>query len=211
MKRVIAAIPLSWDYVPSFFFVSFSQMLVYAQGKYELGFVMARKCYMDTMRNNLVDEAMKMEPDYIMFIDADQTYPADTPEILMKHVDDGKLVVGGLTPDRDDGKPMIYYFVDEHGFLNRDKAVGRLSEVSGVSKIDGMGMGGVMVHPSVFEKLGKGPFTMQWDKQTTSRAGEDVQFYLNCKRFGIDVWCDTDLRYGHIVTKPMAVNYGNKP
>ena len=98
MKHIICCIPLSWEYIPRLFFLSWYNMQLYAQGKYHLSIHTNTMCYSDHARDILVKEALKHKPDYILFIDADQVYPANTPEVLMKHADSGKLVVGGITP-----------------------------------------------------------------------------------------------------------------
>jgi len=197
MKRIVACVPLSWDFVPALFFHSWNQMHYYSHNKYDLRLISTSSCYMDKMRDDLVIAAMRHKPDYLLWIDADQTYPKETPEILMNHIDSGKSIVGGLTPQNMAGGSNVYDFVHNKGILVRqDVAPGQ-----GLIKIDAMGMGGVMTKPEVFEKLDLPCFTMRWDSQLARYPGEDVQFYANCKKAGIDVWCDTDLVFGHIATR----------
>lgn len=199
MKRIVACIPLSWDYVPALFFHCWNKMQYYSHNKYELFLISTSACYMDKMRDDLVIAAKRHKPDYMLWIDADQTYPEDTPEILMKHVDDGKLVVGGLVPQRNTGHPNVYDIVHDKGIITKRA----LPPFQGLVKVDAMGMGGVMTHPDVFDKLELPCFTMRWDSKISRYPGEDIQFYANCKKAGIDVWCDTDLTFGHLVNRPM--------
>jgi len=66
-----------------------------------------------------------------------------------------------------------------------------------------MGFGGIMIHPSVFEKIPYPRFQGGWNWEVGSYIGEDTKFYHNCTQFNIDIWCDTDLSYGHIHTAPI--------
>jgi hypothetical protein len=176
-------------------------MMYYAQGKYELILITTSSCYMDTMRNNLVVGAQKHKPDYILWIDADQLYPESTPEVLMKHIDSGKSVVGGLTPNDMKGGVNVWDIIHSKGIISPRKVV----PDRGLIKVDAMGMGGVMMKPEILEKLDLPCFTMRWDSQIARYPGEDIQFYANCKKHGIDVWCDTSLVFGHIVTRAIVV------
>ena len=200
MKRIVACVPLSWDFVPTLFFHSWNKMHYYSHNKYDLRMISSSSCYMDKMRDDLVLAAMRHKPDYILWIDADQTYAENTPEILMKHVDSGKSIVGGLTPQNMTGGANIYNFVHNKGVLVRND----VTPEQGLIKCDAMGMGGVMMKPEVFEKLQLPCFTMRWEDDISRYPGEDVQFYANCKKAGIDVWCDTNLVFGHIATRSVT-------
>ena len=195
--------PLSWDFIPKDFFYSWCKMTGYAGGKYDLGVLVASCCYMDKMRDDLVKDALRYKPDYILWIDADQVYPMQTPEILMKHIDDGKLVVGGMTPDKSDGSPLVYQITDKKKGLIRK---GNIKPGYGLVKVGAMGMGGIMVSPKVFEIMKSPYFEMGWSDRTKDVIGEDVRFYLNCKKFGIDVWCDTNLVYEHLRVVPIKLD-----
>jgi hypothetical protein len=176
------------------------KMQHYAIGRYELGIIIYGSCYMDEMRDGLAEKALYYEPDGILFLDADQTYPEDAPERLMAHVDSGKLVVGGITPCRNYGSPIVYHRINEHGLMNKNT---KIKPFTGVHKVDAMGFGGVMIHPSVFDKIPYPRFQAGWNWEINSYVGEDTKFYHNCYQYGIDVWCDTDLTFGHIHTAPI--------
>lgn len=199
MKKIAVCIPLSWDQVPTLFLLSWTNILCEAVGKYDMKVVVSRSPYLDCSRDFLAEEALAMDVDYILWLDADQTYPANTPEILAKHIDSGKMVVGGMTPHRTSGKPIIYDYQrgSSYAMEYREKVKKSKKPI----KVGGMGMGGVMVHPDVFAKKLVPPyFQMTWNPSTYKSIGEDVTFYESCRKAGVDVWCDTNLRYGHVVT-----------
>ena len=182
-------------------------MAQYAAEKYNLGIITNGGCYGDSARDNLAREVMGHNPDYILWLDADQTYPANTPEILMKHVDDGKLVVGGVSPLKKksdnglDGKPSVW---DLDIVSNRI----RHREVSlhqGLVKVEGMGLGGIMVNPEIFRTMEYPWFRRMWNQGEKALFGADFSLYANCKKAGIDVWCDTDLIFGHMEVRPIEL------
>jgi len=158
------------------------------------------------MREVLGDEVLTTEPDYILWLDADQLYPMETIVKLAKHVDSGHLVVGGITPDKHTAKPMVYRFLNDAGSCAHDKAfeVGR-----GLVKVDAMGFGGIMMAREVLEKVRFPRFPRVWDEAMQSYVGEDFGFYNKCRKAGIEVWADTDLHYSHMVGT--AVNVNRKP
>jgi len=152
--------------------------------------------FMDTCRDELLEAAVKAEADYILFLDADQIYPLDTIKRLAKHIDEGKLVVGGLTPHRTQGRAILFDW-DEN-----DDWKGKWSQTvgpnQGVVKVGGMGFGGIMVSPEVAEIIPFPRFEMIMHPKLHYKIGEDIVFYRRCKEYGIDVWCDTSLLNQHL-------------
>lgn len=208
MKNIACCIHLSWDYVPKAFLASCYSMWKYSVGKYNLTMLTCGGCYMDKAKDELAKKALKGNPDYILWLDADQSYPANTPEVLMKHVDDGKLIVGGVTPLRRfgdpqlDGKPSVWD-LDSNATAARYR---KISLHQGLLKVDAMGLGGIMTSPEVFKILEYPRFSLIWNKEEKRRLGVDLQFFANCKKAGIDVWCDTGLLYEHMEVRPIKVN-----
>jgi hypothetical protein len=182
--------------------MSWIQMFAYAKGKYDFSPITIHGPYIDTNRDTLISQAFRLEPDYILFLDDDQTYPPDTPEILMKHIDMGVEqhganyhvdIVGGVTPRKVTHTPMLWDYED-----GEVKFWDSLNGQTGLTKVAGMGMGGVMLRPWVFQRL-ESPYFKIHDKPTYRLHGEDMAFYLKCGEVGIDIWADLDLQYGHMV------------
>ena len=203
MKSIAVAVPINWPYVPTTFYASSVQMFSVAQSKYNITLLMSNATLIDTMRERLVDESLKAGADYIMWLDADQIYPADTIVRLAEHCEDGKMVVGGLTPHKNDGKPMVWAFGNNYGAGNRQRS---FESHKGLVKVDSMGMGGVMTAKEVFDKVKYPRFIRTWDHDNNNAVGEDFCFYARCKENGIDVWCDTDLVFQHLVTYAVQLN-----
>ena len=182
-------------------------MAQYAAGKYSLGMITNGGCYGDGARDRLAQEVVKHNPDYILWLDADQVYPRNTPEILMKHVDSGKSVVGGVTPLKKksdsgiNGKPSIWD-IDINSNLVRRREI---FLHQGLVKVDGMGLGGIMVKPEIFKTMEYPWFCRMWNRNENKLLSEDFTFYANCKKNNIDVWCDTDLIFGHMEVRPIVM------
>ena len=205
-KRIAVCMALSWDYIPSKFFFSYEAMRDYTEstGEYLFDMVVARSVWIDTMRDICATKALEMKPDYILWLDVDQTYPHFTARKLVKHIDDGCRVVSGVTPDRILPSNNILKFGGKAGvYRDKDFKVNR-----GLVKIDSVGFGGIMTHPSVFDEIEYPRFQRSWiegDAGSYYRHGEDTVFHEKCAEHGIDVWCDTDLHFGHMSLKEVQV------
>lgn len=194
-KVIICCVPLSWEVVPTQFFLSFCLMLQYASGRYTLAITASKSAYIDMMRYHALDLARQHNPDYLLWLDADQVYPMDTPEVLMKHIDEGKQVVGGLTPHREDGSPMVYDIKKDGSMSTRTD----VKPYAGTVKVGGMGFGGIMMKPEIFDTLDSECLQETWHPKLKTKIGEDLTFFTNCQKHGIDVWCDTDLCFEHLI------------
>lgn len=191
MKTVAILIPLSWDVVPRQFFFSMLEMMAYSIGKYHIVVTTARAANISKMHEAMVKQIKGMNVDYILHMDADEEYPEDTPERLMKHVDDGKDVVMGLVARHRDGGYVVYDFTESPlRIKQRD-----IQPNTGLVKVDCIGMGGLMVNPRVYDTLDEPYFSGILDF-----PGPDTTFSYKCKQKGIDIWVDTDLRFGHVYT-----------
>jgi hypothetical protein len=142
-----------------------------------------------------------MDADKILFLDDDQIYPHDTPEILMNH---DRMIVGVVTPIKDDASPMLWEWGDgDHRTIN---LWGAVRGDSGLTKVDGMGLGGVMLDPEVFNRIGNPPyFKIDRDPTRYKAHGEDISFYAKCRDAGIDVIADLDLQFGHLLMQELRI------
>jgi hypothetical protein len=194
MKSIIILIPLWGNSVPMEFFLSFLELHSEMTLKYNVDTVTSRNCLIDRNRENLVRHALKMGSDYILWLDADQTYPKNMADVLVKHIDSGKSMVGGVIPNKVDGAPSIYSFTGNGLDCERKK----IDLANGAVQVDVNGMGGMMINPKVFESIPAPWFNRISCGSKEPDAGEDISFFKRCKDAGVDVWCDSSLHYGHI-------------
>jgi len=186
------------------FFFSYTDMMKDAHDKgFDVEFVTCGKIYLHPNRETLASATEQYEVDYIFWVDVDQVYPKDTISTLAKYVDDGRLIVTGMTCDKKTGIHLGYTFEPGNRFFSGIKRT-PLKTNQGLQKIDSLGFGGVMMSPEVLKKLSAPYFSFLHNEtifRDTTHFGEDFAFYWKCKRAGIDVWCDTDLQFGHLNTE----------
>ena len=63
----------------------------------------------------------------------------------------------------------------------------------GTERVDTLGMGVTLIKTSVFSRLPRPWFPMQWDSTVGKYVGEDVGFCLAAKAAGINIWIDHSL------------------
>ena len=197
MTHITACIPFAREFVYCQFFISWAKMFAYSYGRYTMALSTCHGPYIDNNRDLLIREAKIMNTDYVLFLDDDQTYPEDTPERLLAH---NKMVVGGVTPRKETCTPMVWDYID-------DKITfwSSLREKTGLTKVNGMGMGGVLISMDVFKQI-EYPYFKIHSSPTYQKHGEDMTFYFKCRDAGIDVWCDTDLQYGHMSMRELTLD-----
>ena len=180
--------------------MSFIQMFSHAYADYKVNIITSKRTLIDHCREQLVMVAKTQNPDYILWIDADQTYPADTVKILANHIDNGCMVVAGVTPCRDTGQIMALDFPDEGPLAQR---VDNFEINRGLVRSHCIGGGGVMWNPKILDIIPPPYFARTELDLRGMTIGEDVSFYWKVRLAGVDLWIDTDLHYGHITTTIM--------
>ena len=142
-------------------------------------------------RERAVDGALAQGADYLLFYDADMIFDADIFLRLLKHQ---KPVVGALAfTARDPIGPVIYDYgeFDDQGTqmtatINPNLKYPR----NALMKTDAIGFGVVLIQASVFRKIPKPWFN-------NPGVGEDIQFCLMCKRYGVEIFVDTAAKTLH--------------
>ena len=152
-------------------------------------------------RHQITIIAMQEEADRILMIDSDMTFEPDLMKRLSADMDEGRELVAGLCfRRRMPLEPVIYRNLDEPA-LNKDGIpIGNLEPYydyprDSIFKVDGCGFGCVMMTTDlvkrVWDKFGP-PFSpLPW-------AGEDVSFCYRVKQLGVDMWCDSRVKVGHV-------------
>jgi len=193
MKKIICVIPC-YASVPTQFMISLLDLcnssklpiLAHAAVGYNISY----------LRNSLMEIALESESDYILTLDADQIYPSNTVDTLVEHIDSGKSLIGGLTLKRSNKRPLVFDFTEATGYEMKQYAIAQ-----GLIKCDAMGMGGIMMKPEVLKTIGFPYFDSRYADDDRQQIADDTSFYKKCKDSGIDVWCDANLKYGHLRTE----------
>jgi hypothetical protein len=136
-------------------------------------------------RNQIVEAAQMLKPDYILFLDSDMTFPQDTPKRLLAH---GKDIVCATYVRR--GPPF-----DLLGNSSTPDIRTGLVEMTHIPT------GCLLVKTSVFDCLKRPYFRLEANEERETTLGEDYIFTRMMLEHGHRVWCDLDLteEIGHMV------------
>lgn len=160
--------------------------------------------YLPDARNYIHDVFLeKFKTKYLFMLDSDVMAPPDVVTTLIKH---DKPIVGGFYRKKETfevkdtqgnisfmARPVVYDWSEErdghYWFHNRmDAGVG-------LEKVDGIGMGCVLMTREVAEALGPRPYDM-------NHAGEDLGLCKRLMDLGIDLYVDWNVNCAHL-----GVNY----
>jgi len=145
------------------------------------------------LRTDIASLALKKNFEWLLWLDSDMHFPHNTFNKLLNH---NKEIVAATYSTRYKPQRSVA-FVDNQDL---DK---RLEIKQGLCPVWAVGMGCMLTHRSVFEKLPKPWFNHDWDLQTESFVGEDIYFCKTAGQYGYTVYVDTDLskEIGHYGTK----------
>ena len=180
---------------------------------------------MDVCRNQVAEEFLGLDNEWLWSIDTDMGFAPDTLENLLLYGDpDERPIIGALTfaqkEVEDDGlsghvckaRPVIIDKVpiEENG-VSGERYVGRGWYAPNVlTRCASTGMACVVIHRSVFEKV-KEAFGEHWydrlpgiGPDADKLMGEDVSFFHRCGELDIPVHVHAAVRTTHL--KPVWVN-----
>lgn len=136
-------------------------------------------------RDGIADYAIKNGFDYVLWLDSDMTFSAD---ILYRLLRDKKDIVSGLYYKRQLPKIPVIYEKTDGGFIP-------MMEIpEGMFRADAVGMGCTLMKTEALKKVREGgemfsPYT---------RMGEDLSFCVRAKKAGLEIWCDPEIKCGHL-------------
>ena len=164
--------------------------------------VTARASLVYDARNQLGQMAMSEGFDRVLWLDSDMTFSPDLMDNLASDLDDGCRVVSSLCFTRKNPiKPVIY---SETGFRECEDEPGRYNTYSVCMEeypkdelftVKGLGLAATMMDVSVitqvYNRFGS-PFS------PIAGFGEDLSFCRKCDELGIQMFCDSRIKVGHI-------------
>lgn len=153
-----------------------------------------------TNRNTLVDEAAKLDCEWLLFLDSDLLVPRDVIAHLLAH---DKDIVGATYCKR----------VSPYEVLGRTLDGGQLEAATGLVEVAGLPTGCLLVRRTVFEQLRKPYFRTPAHEDGEVEGlpahieGEDYYFCRVAREAGFSVWLDVDLtmKIGHIGQQVFAI------
>lgn len=153
----------------------------------------------DASRNLIVEHALEIGYDYIMWIDSDMILPRNTLTTLMSH--DKDIVSGVYAYKILGGKNAVAKrFKKDVNDTYEDIPLKEIREKEKLIEIDGVGFGCVLTKVDVFRNIKK-----PWFKYSP-KMGEDIYFCRKAQKAGYKIYLDTSILCGHVG----SVNYNIK-
>lgn len=138
-------------------------------------------------RIDLAKQALEWGADWILWIDSDMRFPANTLEGLLSRCRD---IVGANYPTRQlPPDPTAFRFDGEK--WERVHSRGK----NGLEEVTGLGMGCMLTSTRVFKKLPKPWFMFGYSHATERPAGEDIYFSMLAEKEGFKTFLDHDLSH----------------
>jgi GT2 family glycosyltransferase len=192
--RLGIGIPLSFPYVPSAFFGSFS--IMEKPKIYEL--IIENSGPIDHMRNNLVKRAMASGCSHLIMMDTDQIYhPQTITKLLAHNLPIVSCVVHRRYPPFD---PLLFRSKD--GDKHALEPILEFKQ-GDLLEIGGTGTGCMLVSMEVFYGIKEPWFSfngIEDDELGTVMMGEDFHFCWKARDAGFKLYADTSLTAGHLST-----------
>lgn len=146
-------------------------------------------------REILAEEALKLNTDFILFIDDDMMVPKDMFPHLMKHADKADIIAPLCFQRIPPYNPVLYklnYDTDKNGTITCHSDNITDYPINATFNPDAVGFGVVLIKTEVLKKLPK-----PWFFSNTA-LGEDIYFCLRAKQMGFKTLVDTRIKIGHM-------------
>jgi hypothetical protein len=193
--RLAIGIPCSFPFIPSSFFYSFTLM-----DKGSFIFIHADAGPIDTLRNDIVEKAIKEEATHLLMCDTDQVYARDTVTKLLAH--NLPVVAAKVNRRYPPFDPIILRLNDGR---YEPLCIGDY-EPNSLTECDATGTGCILYNMGIFKKLPYPWFKFHKDPATGMVIGEDVGLCQDLKRIGYKIYVDTSIEIGHLTTMIVTDN-----
>lgn len=143
----------------------------------------------DASRNMIVEHALEMEYDYILWVDSDMIVPK---EALLRFLKADKDIICGACSYKVLGcKEAVAKRLNKDGIFE-NITLKEVREAKDLIELDATGFGCVLTKTEIFKKIPKPWFVYKPD------FGEDVYFSVKAKECGYQIWLDPYVKLGHI-------------
>ena len=139
--------------------------------------------YISENKEKMIAIALQYNCTHLFFVDYDVVFE---PQLLIELIEADKDVIGAYYNYKYlPTEPMIK-FLDKHEIPDE------------TFKVAALGGGCLLVKSSVFEKISKPYFPMEYDNEGNVVCTEDTGFCEKVREAGMDVWCNPKLKVEHI-------------
>ena len=150
--------------------------------------IFMRGCYVHENREKIVLQAQEVKATHLFFLDSDMKLENGTVSKLLAH---DKDIVGVNYHQRILPLVSTVKFADENEKIIEGQVGKELLECFAVAT------GCMLINMRVFDIIDKPWFFFGYDSDG-KMMGEDVWFCRQAKRKGLGVWCDPNIKIGHI-------------
>lgn len=193
--RVCVCTPME-EFIPSKFVIRLLEFINRNRERYILFISQNTNSPVDKARNELVHYALVNGADLIFFIDADNLFTDTAIDRLFKVMIEEKadLVTGIYFQKGKPYNPLLREYKHGGYFTIENPPLGK------IIKIDGCGMGHVLIKAEVFKKLKYPWFKFSYEKwgEKDIQLSEDLYFCREMMRAGMKMVCDTGMISPHI-------------
>lgn len=176
--------------------------------------ISASHAYIPQARNHVVELFLGTDAEWLLFFDYDMVFNPDFLEQLANVADSKeRRIVAGL---------YFNYLGDDRihpTWLRKNEKNGELTTLSAIPpnsliEIDSVGMGGTLIHRSVFEEMMEAYKDDPWrwyahdlaiENGKPIRMGEDTTFCTRAGKLGIKIWGYSGAQMGHIKSKVLTL------
>lgn len=148
-------------------------------------------------RDYIASYAVNNGYDYVLYADSDMVFSADDLKKLLAHNTD--IVSGYYVSRTGEEEPVIYSkIITRRRFPLRMPKLIRDYGITGYGRVAACGFGFCLIKTSVLKtmyKRYKSLFEPKWG------VGEDIAFCIRARRSGFKVFCDRDVKLGHVGQK----------
>lgn len=161
-----------------------------------LQFLNSKGSILPSIRQNILDQAIKIGATHVLFIDSDQTFPSDT---LWRLLQWNKPVVACniATKSYPNPNPTARYLDPES---DRGIPVYSNQGDTGLRKVWRVGCGVMLIELAAIQHLPRPWFNITWKESRGEHQGEDWYFCELCEKHGIPIYIDRRLSWeiGHV-------------
>ena len=203
MKKILIAVPCM-DVLSA----HFAQCLTTLKkvGQCSISFLIGSLVY--DSRNKLVEQALKMESDYIFWLDSDMVFNPDILERMMKTMDEHPEidVLSGLYFRRGAPYTPVLFKKLDFDFENMTVEFEDLTEYPDeLFEVPGCGFGCVLMKTDCLLDLASvyGPLWFS----PMGNVGEDCAFCIRAREQGYKIFCDPSVKLGHMAHVPITEGF----
>ncbi len=195
--KITVGVPSATEYIHRKFMESFMN-LQYPAGV-QVQYAMVYGVQLPFARNHIIEDALKNNSDYLLWIDADMIFTSDLLVKLLLH---NKDIINALAFRRvQPHYPCIFKW------NTNSQCYETMKYSKGLLEVDAMGMSACLIKIDVFKKLKK-----PWYYYRNNIFSSDLTFCWNAKKAGYKLWVDSSLKIGHlgsekIITEQYYLNH----